>query len=369
MNLTEEKKLKILFVIGGCIFAAIIYILVFSFDSDIETERKKVGLIILGDMNEKGWNASHYNGLKSACEEFNLDILVKDHIKENSGQCPKAIEDLISEGARVIVLASFAYANEVRPIIEKNPNIAFINVTTLEETKNVTSCFARMYQGRYMSGVLAGMKTKTDKVGYVAAMPNTEVNRGINAFALGVQRVNPDAKVFVMWTGDWQNEEVEKKHAETLIKDYDADVLTYHQDVCTTGKVAEKFGVDFIAYNEILEDNSEHYLASIVCHWDLFYKDILQRYSKGELSAIRNNWVGAEQGVITLQVFSDSVTQEMRTKLDEISFELAKNNNLIFVGEIYDNTGKLHCERHQVISDKELLKNIDWLIEGVEVVE
>lgn len=80
-------------------------------------------------------------------------------------------------------------------------------------------------------------------------MKNAEVCRGINSFTLGVQSVNPKARVLVMWTGDWQVKDVEAEHAKHLIEKYGVDVLTYHQDVDTVGKVAEQYGVDFIAYN------------------------------------------------------------------------------------------------------------------------
>lgn len=367
--LSERRRLKILLGLGGCIVATIVWLLIFAFDAELDGSRHdKIGFIILGDINEAGWNASHYNGIKSACDEFGLELLVRDHVKENSGQCPRAVEELISQGANIIFLVSFNYASEVRPIIDKYPNVAFINTTTLEQAKNMTACFARMYQGRYMAGALAGMRTKSNVIGYVAARSNSEVCRGINSFALGVQRVNPNAKVLVMWTGDWQDEETEAQHAERLIK-AGADVLTYHQDEDATAQVAEKFGVDFIGYNALLEGYSEHYLTSIICRWDLYYKDILQKYLKGELLALRNNWIGVQEGVIILSDYSALVTPQMRSVINSIYDELAGNNNLIFSGEIYDNRGELRCGKNQVISERELLRNINWLVKGVEVVE
>lgn len=367
--LSEKNRLKILLVLGGCIVAVIIYLLIFAFDTEIDKRHDKIGFIILGDINEAGWNASHYNGIKAACEEYGLQLLIRDHVKEFSGQCPVAIEELVAEGAGAIFLVSFNYASEVRSLIDKYPHISFINTSTLEHARNLTSCFARMYQGRYLSGIVAGMRTKTNIIGYVAAMPNAEVCRGINAFTLGVQRVNPNAKVLVMWTGDWQVEDVEAEHARILIEKYKADVLTYHQDVEMTAKVAEEHGVDFIAYNAHLEGYSEHYLASVICHWDLYYKDIIQKYLKGELFSIRDNWVGVQQGVITLSDYSNLITPQMRMTIDSVQKELLYNKNLIFCDEIYDNQGKLRCGKNQVINEKELLRNIDWLVKGVEVVE
>ena len=367
--LSEKNRLKILLILGGAILTIIIYLLIFGFDTEIDKRHDKIGFIILGDINEAGWNASHYNGIKAACEEYGLPLLIRDHVREFSGQCPVAIEELVAEGAGAIFLVSFNYATEVRSLIDKYPHISFINTSTLESARNLTSCFSRMYQGRYLSGILAGMKTKSNVIGYVAAMPNAEVCRGINAFTLGVQKVNPNAKVLVMWTGDWQVEDVEAEHAQILIEKYGADLLTYHQDVDVTGKVAEKYGVDFIAYNAHLEGYSEHYLASVICHWDLYYKDIIQKYLKGELFSIRDNWVGIQQGIITLSDYSDLVTPQMRMSIDSAQREILSNQNLIFCDEIYDNKGNLRCGKNQVINDKELLRSVDWLVKGVEVVE
>ena len=365
----DEKNLKILLIIGLCIFNVIIYFLIFAFDIEVDDRQEKVGFVITGKIHAKGWNESNYSGIKKACEDLNLELLVRENIPEKSGQCAPVVEELISEGANIIVLMSFNYVTEVRPLMDKYPNVSFISTSSIERAKNLTSCFARMYQGRYMSGALAGMKTNSDVIGYVAAMPNSQVCRGINAFALGVQRVNPNAKVLVMWTDAWHDEETEMKNAEILIKNYGADVLTYHQNEDAVGKAAEKFGADFIAYNALLDGYSNHYLASAICHWELFYKDILKRYLKGELASIQDNWVGAQQGAIDLKITSTSVTPEMQNILNAIRDELTYDNNLIFYNEIYDNQGNLRCDKNQVISDKELLQNMNWLVKGVEIVE
>lgn len=368
MNLSDDKKLKILLGLGGCVVSTIIILLIFGFDAEVEKNKPKIGFIILGDIRQKGWNASHYNGIKSACDEFGLELLVRDKIPENTGQCPVVVEELISEGANIIFLASFDYSKEVRPLMDKYPHIAFVDTSTQESAKNLTSCFAKMYQGRYLSGALAGMKTKTNVIGYVAAMPNAEVCRGINAFALGVQRTNENAKVVVTWTGDWENPEKEKINAERLIKEFNTDILTYHQDDSAVGDAADSFGVDFIGYNALLEGYSEHYLTSIICHWDLFYKDILQRYVKGELSSVRNHWVGVQQGIIALSDYSNLVDARTKRTLASLYNELTYSE-FIFSGEIYDNQGNLRCTKDKVISETELLKNINWLVRGVEVLE
>ena len=342
--------------------------LIFTFFETFEERKEKIGLVILGDTKISGWNAAHYNGIKAACEKFGLELLLEEKIRENSGECPVAVKNLAKKGAGMIFLASYAYSQEVQSLITEYPNIAFATNSAEVHGKNLTSYFTRMYQARYLAGALAGMKTQSNVIGYVAAMHNTEVCRGINAFTLGVQRVNPYAKVVVMWTGSWQNEATEAAHAQKLIEVAGADVLTYHQDEDATAQVADKYGVDFIAYNEILSGYSDHYLTSVICNWNLYYSNMIQRYLKGELNSIKNHWLGIERGAVTLSNYSPSVTPLMTSQIDSLKQELI-NGKLIFSGRIYDNTGQIRCEEGEAISDDTLLENINWLVKGVEILE
>ncbi|MBQ6005530.1 MAG: BMP family ABC transporter substrate-binding protein [Selenomonadaceae bacterium] len=355
--------------VAGAVFLVIVLpsMFVLSFTREFAEQKEKIGFIILGDIKVAGWNESQYKGIKAACENFGIELLVRDKVKENSGECPAAIKNLAENGASMIFLASYSYSREAQNLVKEYPKIAFATNSAEVHAKNMTAYFVRMFQARYLSGALAGMKTKSNVIGYVAAMSNTEVNRGINAFTLGVQRTNPNAKVLVMWTGAWQDEVTEAQHAERLIKS-GADILTYHQDEEATALVAEKFGVDYIAYNAILNTDSEHYLTSVVCSWNLYYTDMIQRYLKGELNSVKNHWLGIDRGAVMLSEYSSAVSPQMISKLDSIKQELM-NGKLIFSGKIYDNAGNIRCEEGEAISDDTLLEDINWLVKGVEVIE
>ncbi|MBR6013995.1 MAG: BMP family ABC transporter substrate-binding protein [Selenomonadaceae bacterium] len=355
-------------IIAGVFFLLAFILSAVNFGKTLEDQPEKIGFIILGDITKPGWNESHYRGIKAACENFGIELMVRDNVKENSGQCPVAIRELAENGAKMIFLASYSYSLEARDIVEEYPKIAFATNSAEIHSRNMTAYFVRMYQARYLSGALAGMKTKSNVIGYVAAMPNSEVIRGIDAFALGVQRVNPDAKVVVMWTGKWQDEETEAAHAERLIKEAGADVLTYHQDEDSTARTADKFGVDFIAYNEVLKGYSEHYLASVVCNWESYYVDIIQRYLKGEINSVKNHWLGIDRGAVGLSNYSSAVTPDMITKLDYLKQELT-NHYQIFSGPLYNIDGEIFCEEGDAISDDKLLEDMNQLVRGVEILE
>ncbi len=328
----------------------------------------KVGFIILGDIAEPGWNASHYEGIRAACETHGAELLVRDHVPEGTGDCPKAVRDLVSQGCRLIVLASFDYPDEVKDLTDEYPEIAFAATSAKAYATNMTAYFPRLYQARYMSGALAAMKTKTGVIGYVAAIPNSEVRRGINAFTLGVQRMNPTARVVVAWTNAWEDPAKETVLAERLIREAGADILTYHQDDAAVAETADRLGVDFIAYNAPIPQGLTHGLASVRCRWDIYYDDILSRYQKGELNMMRNRWIGIDRGAVLLDELAPTVTENLRGHLYYLQRALL-GHQIIFIGPLVDNEGVLRCEEGEAISDDALLESIDWLISGVSVLE
>jgi basic membrane protein A len=99
----------------------------------------------------------------------------------------------------------------------RHPEIVFMHCSGYKTAPNVGTYFGRMYQARYLSGIVAGATTTTNKLGYVAALPTPDVIHGINAFALGAQSVNPEVEVQVLWTDSWYDPPVERRQAETLL--------------------------------------------------------------------------------------------------------------------------------------------------------
>lgn len=361
---------KFLLIVGYLTFITIIMTLVFGFDLDDKNNiQKKVGYFSIGSIEESGWSNEHYKGLKAACDKYKLQMLVRGNIEENSGQSAEVIKEFINANAGIIFMMSYNYPLENENLITQNPNIEFIANSSMLTAKNFTGGFPKMYQGRYLTGALAGMRTKSNVIGYVAAMPNSEVYRGINAFTLGVQAVNPNAKVVVAWTDNWNDAEAESEQTERLIKNAKADIITYHVDhYKAIADKCEELDTDFIAYNFKLEGYSDHYLTSVVCNWEEFYKKILRLYLKKELFTVKNYWLGIQDGTVKLTDFSPSVTQDQRDKIELLTKNL-KGSEKIFIGPIYDSNGNLRCDVGEVINDNVLLEHMDWLVKGVEFLE
>ena len=366
MNKLAMKR--ILLGLGAlAVVIAIIAIIVITGNSGGE-KTGKVGFIITGSIDESGWNRMHYSGLQKACEDLDIDLMLKENVKEFTGACNDAIVELAENGAEMIILSSYGYSEEAKDLVKEYPDIAFYVISSEHHSENMTSYFVRMYQARYLAGILAGMKTETNKVGYVAAMANNEVNRGINAFTLGVKRANPSAEVVVAWTGEWDSEEKETAAANALIEGEQVDVITYHQNQTYVVEAAEAAGIYSIGYHEALENCSEKYLTAVVCDWTLVYKELIRSYITGNTNVKTNYWLGLEAGVVDLTPYSAEVTGAEMEAIEIAKIALISGVD-VFSGVIYDNEGNKRCGEKESIGDELLLEQFDWYVEGVRFYE
>lgn len=331
-------------------------------------EKIRVGIVMSGSSDEDGWNKKQYSGVQAACKKLGSQLFVKEGIEEEETACAQAVDELASEGAQMIILNSYGYTKLMKKSVQKYPDISFFGTAAELEEDNFSSYFSRMYQARYLAGIVAGMTTRTGKIGYVAAMSNSEVNRGISAFARGVRRGNKDAEVIVSFTGSWNDAGIERKLARSLIEKESVDVLTYHQNQSNVVDVAEEAGIASIGYNDKLTGKSDNYLTAAVCNWEVLYETIIRKHMKGRANEKKCYWMGLESNVVGLDTFSSRVTPEIREEVEKARQEILDGQD-VFTGLIYDHNGKKRCDAGESISDASLLEHFDWLVEGVRIHE
>ena len=364
----KNRGLRIVLAILGILVSGAILFLVLHPGKEDDAVKETVGFVMSGSISEEGWNGMHYKGVKAASEDMGFRLLIKENVKEFTGECKNVVKELVEDGAKMIILSSYGYAEEVKDLVKEYPEISFYVNSSEYHDKNMTSYFVRMYQVRYLSGILAGMQTKTNTVGYVAAMANNEVNRGISAFTLGVKRVNPDAEVVVAWTDSWDDEKKEKEAARNLIEKEEADVLAYHQNQQYVLDVADESGVKSIGYHQAYSEYSDKYLTSVVCNWERTYRELLREFLQGRSNINENTWLGLEESVVELSAYSELVTEEEKEAIETAKQEILSGND-VFSDEIYDSDGELRCRDGESISDTVLLEQFDWYVEGVRFYE
>ena len=192
----------------------------------------KVGVILVGDENE-GYTYAHMEGIEAARVACGLEkdqIIYKYNIGENEA-CHQAAVDLVEQGCKIVFANSFGHESFLIQAAKEYPDVLFCHATgqtaaKQTDLKNIFNYFTAIYEARYVSGVVAGMKLKelmdngtvTDPhVGYVGAYPYAEVVSGYTAFFLGIQSIVPDAYMEVQYTNKWFDLTLEAEAANALM--------------------------------------------------------------------------------------------------------------------------------------------------------
>lgn len=354
-----KKLVYVVMVVITMLISSIIYL---NRDPD-SGKTFKIGVILDSPYDDKSWSQSHYDGAVAAAKGLNVELDVRDNVIQDE-TCVKVFQDMINNGCGLIIASSYNYGPYLRKVAQENPGVKFVHSGGDVFASNVSTCFGRIYQIRYLTGIVAGLQTKTNKIGYVAAFPIDEVNRGINAFTIGVHRVNPEAKVYVSWCHSWENNEAARKSAEKLVKE-GIDVMTLHSNSVEPLKVAEDNNIWTIGYHY---DNSnlfpKTHLTAAVWDWQRIYRPIFQRAVLGRLTS-KHYWEGVETGVAKLSPLSDKIA-EGTSRVIYKEQELMNSSKFdVFYGPIKDNKGKLRVKSGQNITDAVLLGGMNWYVEGV----
>ena len=314
----------------------------------------KVAVVYLGVPDDKGWTYQHEQGILQLEKDLGIEVKRIENIADNADS-EKTFEQLASEGYDVIYATSFGYGSPMANVAVKYPDVCFQWATGAKFllTKdgggafadfaalpaNLGTYFGAAEEARYLSGIAAGKATKNNKLGYVAAFPIPEVIRGINAFTLGAQSVNPDATVQVAWTKTWFDPTLEKQAAESLL-DKGVDVLGQHQDTTAAGVAAEAKGAKWVGYNsDVKEAAPAAWLTAPTWNWGPYYTKTTKSVADGTCPA--DEYYGSmADGMVTLASFGESVDADTQASITTKGEEIIAGTFAPFTGPISDQDGK-----------------------------
>lgn len=321
----------------------------------------KVGFVYVGPVGDEGYTYAHDQGRMAMEESLGVETVYVENVPENA-DCEKAIRDLIDQGCNVIFATSFGFMDWTAKVAKDHPEVKFFHCSGYTTAENMTAYFGRMYQPRYLSGVVAGMNTESHKIGYVAAMPIPEVIRGINAFTRGVRSVNPEATVEVIWTNTWYDPGLEKSAAMELLNK-GCDVIAQHQDTTGPQIAAQEKGAKAIGYNSsTLSAAPDAYLTAPVWDFGPYYTKAVQSVIDGTYTS-ENYWGPMVDGIVKLDTLSENCAEGTAEAVKMAQDALAQDD-IVFVGEIKDNQGEVKVADGQRLTDEEMLA-FDWFVEGV----
>ena len=363
---------------------------------EVPVEKKlKAAWIYVGPIGDYGWSHAHDVGRRYVEEKFPwLETVYAEAVAE--ADVARFIDRfIVEEGADVVFTTSFGFMDATIEAGEKYPDKILFHCSGYKRAPNVGTYFAEFHQLYYLNGLMAGALTKTNKVGYVAAHPIPEVVRHINAFALGVKEVNPEATVHVRWLFAWYDPAKAREAAESLIAE-GCDTLAFTEDSPTVIEVGQEYVekgqpiYTFSHYSPMQKFGPDSCVSGQLVHWEVIYEDILAKiyagaYTTNNLADVDYWWMlkegavelGGDFGVpinpkfeaplkekkVTDPVFGEiSVYDLVMKRLEQMSEETVLFDP--FTGPIKDQAGKVRIEAGRRATHDELW-TIDWFVENV----
>ena len=341
----------------------------------VAKEDLKVGVIHIGDPADgSGYSYAHDLGIVEMQKELGLEdnqIIRKNNIPDaDPTKTEQAMRECIEEGCQVIYATSFNYMDTCEALAEEYPDVIFSHGTGYKSNDtNFNNYFGRIYQARYLSGIVAGMKTETNKIGYVAAMgsENSEVTGGADAFAIGVAEVNPDAQVYVKVTNSWLSPTEETNAAKALIAE-GCDVIGQHCDTPNPQTEAEAAGVWGVGYNsDMQKDAPGATLTSVIWNWGKYYTEATKKVIDGTWTA-ENYFGGMKEGLVDIAPLNeDLVAPGTQEKVDEAKKRIVEEGFNVFDGVLETNDGKTVGEEGKTLDDATITGGINWYYKNIVV--
>ncbi|SFJ12190.1 basic membrane protein A [Ruminococcaceae bacterium D5] len=332
----------------------------------VSKDEIKIGVIHISDPAEgSGYTYTHDQGIVGMQQNLGLrddQIIRKIKVADNNATAIEtAMLECIEEGCNIIFATSWGYMDTCEALAEEYPDVIFSHGTGYKSNgSNFNNYFGRIYQARYLSGIAAGLKTESNKIGYVAAWgpENGEVTSGCDAFAMGAYSVNPDCQVIVKTTNSWFDPEGEKQAAEALIAE-GCDVIGQHCDTPNPQLAAEEAGVWGVGYNsDMRKDAPKAVLTSAVWNWSAYYTWAVENVINGTWTG-ENYYGGLAEGFVDITGLSDLCADGTAEAIEEARKKIVSGEWDVFEGEIEANDGQMHTS--------EYYSDVNWYFKNIVV--
>lgn len=331
----------------------------------------KVAFVYAGNVRNSSWTYSqemgrnHVNNvLKDSIETSYVDNVPES--LEAYGQLKKLAE----EGNDVVFVTSPSFINATLKAALEFPETKFLNCSETHSYKHVNTYFGRIYEPRFLAGVVAGAVTNSNILGYVGTHPIPGVINGINSFALGARMVNPNVRVRVKWLNCWDDIECAGIASSALIGD-GADVISHH-DTLSNRAFSKEYGV-YAVFSGGDRDccaESDH-IAAPVWNWGIFYekmlRNILMNYRKflGPGQKVINFWWGMDSGIVDFFYSKRLVPRETQKLVDFLKDMIINGVFHPFTGPIYDQKQELRVRKGEIATREQII-TMNWFADMID---
>ena len=324
-----------------------------------------VGVVHLGSITDGGYNQAHAEGIQAMKRNLpGVEVIQVENVPEGA-DAERVMENMIKRGAQMIFPASFGYLEPALRVAQKYPDVKFFHPGGYRRTPNMTTYWASTPEAFYLMGMAAGKTTKTNKIGYVVALPISFFLANVNAFALGARSVNPQAETRVVFTGTFLDPAKEATAANALL-DQGCDVLGVIVDSpITVVQTAEKRGAYSVGFHYLGVGKfaPKGWITGVAFTWGSLYTRFAREIMEGKFKS-ENILGGLGDDYLTLAPFGAAVPADAAKLVEARRQELIAGTAHPFRGPLKDNRGTERVKAGEVFSLDELRK-MDWLVEGV----
>ena len=322
----------------------------------------QVGFIYVSPVGDAGWSYAHDLGRLTVEAMDGVTTGYVEAVAEGPDS-ERVMLNMARKGYDLVFATSYGYMDSMLKVAGQFPKTVFMHCSGYKLAPNMGNYFGRIYQPRYLSGMVAGAMTKSNRLGYVAAFPIPEVIRGINAFTLGARAVNPDVQVRVVWTKTWYDPATEKEAAKSLL-DVNCDVIAQHQDSPGPQEAAQERGAYSVGYNSDMSAFApKAHLTAPVWKWGAFYSDVVDSVRKGTWTSA-STWPGLEKGIVDLAPYGPMVPEAVKARVEAQKARIIAGEDMVFAGPVKDQKGQERIAAGAKATDKELL-GMTWFVQGV----
>ncbi len=328
----------------------------------LPTNKEEVKVAFLHTRSEKlsSWTYAHELGKDYAQEKLHKQIKTKAYFLHDFSNDEEMMKQAIIDGNNLIFTTSPSLLDVSTKYAVKYPKIKILNCSLNTNCSHVRTYYGRFYEAKFLTGMIAGIMTGKNEIVYIADYPLYGMIANINAFALGVKMVNPNAKIYLEWSTMKNNK------INDLMKSEDISVVS-DQDMIMPSKDSDHFGLYLKSKGKL-----KNHLAMPVWNWGVFYEKIIRsvindtwkKDTQKTAYESLNYWWGISSGMIDV-ICSAKIPPRTRQLVSLLKQAVSDGTFHPFSGEITSQDGTTHSSDQSGITPKEIVM-MDWLVDNIE---
>lgn len=332
----------------------------FSYILPSSTKRLKVAFVYDTEPAKSEWTYGHELGRLYLTNSFQEQIETSYiNYEDKSESLVEVLEELVKQDNKIIFTTSPEMMQASLKVAIDNPEVKILNCSLNNPHGYIRTYYARMYEAKFLTGMIAGSMSENNRIGYVADYPIYGMIANINAFARGAKMVNPRAKVYLCWS------KLKNSNVVEYLKERQVSYVS-DQDLIIPQSASRRFGLYKIDGDE-LEGN----LAMPVWHWGIFYEKLIQSILSGsfkneetDVSKALNYWWGMSAGVIDI-ICSDKLPSGTQKLVDLMKQMICNGTLKPFSGIVRAQQGIIQESLDSEMTPEEIIK-MDWLVNNIE---